>query len=529
MSPPPFLDSPFGVSGAGWAVPGVTGLGGSTPAGVPPVSEQVSALQAAVVAQALVVPSSLPGPQALADLAGLLAVRDQLDRLLLARVGDVETRQLAALDGAATTSSWLRQQVGDMSGGTVATARRLVRHPSLGQAVAEGRLTPRQAEQIGLALAKARGELDRPDGLIDGQDAQPVLAAVLVDGVLSCLGEALGGLTDDSPRLTLLGELSDELSEIAWQTPASQLDRLERALVLMARHLPSGWLASCLATLLAALLPSRLEDAARRAEQDRRLTLTPDADGGGHVRGRLSVEAYELLHTVLAAAAETDPDNPSDTDGWQQARDGGWLPGDPWPGDIRFSDARCSDTGRGPVVRSRSQRLHDALVLALRAVLDSAGLGARGKAAPHLAVTVPLATLNAAPGALPAAGASGQQLPLSLVTAWMQDAYVTRYVLDLRHRVVETSHTERTLKAHERRIKTVETGGGCQSATCPRGPDTPPGTRLVPHHPDAWARTGTTSVDDTVMVCEQEHRQLHRGATLTLRDGRRIDADGWIG
>lgn len=518
MTPPPFLESPLGLSGSGWAVPGVTGLDGAAPAALPPASEQVAAIQAAVAAQAAVTPSALPGPQALADVAGLLAVRDQLDRLLLVRVGDVETRQLAALDGAATTSSWLRQQVGDVPSSTVATARRLVRHPSLGEAVADGRLTPKQAEQIGLALAKARLEVDTSDGLIDGQDAQPVLAAVLVDGVLSCLGEAFGGLTEDNPRLALLDELADELSEIAWQTTATQLDRLERALVLMAQHLPSGWLASCLATLLAALLPSRLEDAARRAEQDRRLTLTPDGDGGGHVRGRLTVEAYELLHTVLAAAAETDPDNPTDTDGWQQARDGGWLPGDPWPG----------ATSRGPVVRSRPQRLHDALVIALRTLLDSAGLGVRGKAAPHIAVTVTLPTLNGAPGALPAVGASGQRLPLSLVTAWMQDAYVTRYVLDLRHRVVETSHTERTLKAHERRIKTVETGGACQSASCPRGPDTPPGTRLVPHHPDAWARTGTTSVDDTVMFCEREHGQLHRGATLTLRDGRRINADGWV-
>lgn len=517
MTPPPFLERPLGLPGNGWAVPGVRGVGNSAPAGLPAVSEQVSAIQEAVAAQAAVVPSSLPGPQALADTAGLLAVRDQLDRLLLARVGDVETRQLAPLDGAATTASWLKQQTGDVPTGTVATARRLLRHPSLGEAVADGRLTPKQAEQIGKALAKVRHEVDRLDDLIDGQDAQPVLAAVIVDGVLDCLTTAFGGLTEDSPRLVLLGELADELSEIAWQTPAGQLDRFERAVVLMAQHLPAGWLGTSLSTLLGALLPGRIEDAARSAERDRRLTLTPDPDGGGHVGGRLTPEAYELLHTVLAAAAETDPDNPSDTEGWQQARDGGWLPGDPLPG----------ATSRGPVVRSRPQRLHDALVLALRTLLDTAALGVRGKAAPHIGVTVPLATLNGAPGALPAVGGSGQRLALSLVTAWMQDAYVTRYVLDLRHRVVETSHTERTLKAHERRLKTVETGGACQSAGCPRGPDSPPGTRLVPHHPDAWAHTGTTSVGDTVMLCEQEHGWLHRGATLTLRDGRRLNARGW--
>ena len=516
MSPPPFLESGSRLAASGWAVPGVTGLGGLPPLGLPPVSPQVGALQEAVTMQAAVVPSSLPGPQALADLAGLLATRDQLDRLLLVRVGDVETRQLAPIDGAATTASWLRGQAGDLPVGTVETARRLLRHASLGEAVADGRMTARQAEQIGRALAKVRLDLDRADGLIGEQDAQPVLAAVVVDGVLSCLGTAFGGVTDDGPKAALLDELADELSEIAWQTATTQLDRLERALVLMAQHLPPSWLTSSLSTLLGALLPGRLEDGARCAERDRRLSLTPDADGGGHVRGRLSVEAYELLHTVLSAAAETDPDNPSDTSGWQSAREGGWLPGDPWPG------------AEGGAVRSKPQRLHDALVVALRTMLDSAVLGVRGKAAPHVAVTVPLATLCGAPGAVPAVGASRERLPLSLVTAWMQDAYVTRYVLDLRHRVVETSHTERTLKAHERRWKTVETGGACQSASCPRGPDSPPGTRLVPHHPDAWASTGTTSVLDTVMLCEPEHRQLHRGATLTLRDGRRLDAGGWV-
>ena len=527
------MTSPVGCAGDGWAVPGVTGLRAAVPVGLPPVSAPVEALQAAVAAQAAVDAMSVPGPQALADLAGLLQARDLLERVLLARVGDVQARQLAVLDGAGSTSSWLRQQAVDLPVGTVATARRLLRHPLLGEAVADGRLRPRDAELIGRALAQAGLALDRRDGLIDGQDAQPVLAAVVIDGVLSCLGTAFGGLSEDSPKAVLLNELADDLSEIAWQVQCSQLDRLERAWVLMAQHLPAGWLGSSLALLLGALVPSRLEDGARRAERDRRLTLTPDPDGGGHVRGRLSAQAFELLHAVLAAAAETDPDNPADTDAWKRARDAGWLPGDPLPDDLLSGDLPTggdggAPSGPGQLVRSRPVRLHDALLIALRAVLDSAGLGVRGKAAPHIAVTVPLSALNGGPGALPAVGGSGQRLALTLVTGWMRDAYVTRYVLDLRHRVIETSHTERTLKAHERRIKTVETGGACQSRACPRGPDSPPGVRLVPHHPDAWARTGTTSVGDTVMLCEQGHTELHHGATLTLRDGRRLHADGWI-
>ena len=133
------------------------------------------------------------------------------------------------------------------------------------------------------------------------------------------------------------------------------------------------------------------------------------------------------------------------------------------------------------------------------------------------------------PGALPATGTSGQRLPLSLVKQWWADAYVTRYVLGLGRRVLETSHTERTLKPHERRIKQLETAGRCQGAGCTRGPGTSPGCKLIPHHVDAWAKHGRTSLTETVWLCESTHAALHRGATITLKDGRRLNADGWVG
>jgi hypothetical protein len=97
-------------------------------------------------------------------------------------------------------------------------------------------------------------------------------------------------------------------------------------------------------------------------------------------------------------------------------------------------------------------------------------------------------------------------------------------VLGLGHKVLELSHTERTLKPHERRAKRIETGGHCQGAGCRSGP----GTRLVPHHPDAWARSRTTSYSDTVMLCEQTRHQLHQGKTIRLTDGRRLGPHGWI-
>jgi hypothetical protein len=132
--------------------------------------------------------------------------------------------------------------------------------------------------------------------------------------------------------------------------------------------------------------------------------------------------------------------------------------------------------------------------------------------------------LHGAPGALPAVAASGAVLPPSLVRSWWCDSAVTRFVLSLGHRVIETSHTSRTLKPHERRIKTIETGGRCQAAGCRSGP----GRRHIPHHAEPWARCRTTSLGDTVSVCEQTHHDLHAGGhTLRLKDGRWLNERGW--
>ena len=97
-------------------------------------------------------------------------------------------------------------------------------------------------------------------------------------------------------------------------------------------------------------------------------------------------------------------------------------------------------------------------------------------------------------------------------------------MLSLGRKVLETSHTERTLKAHERRAKKIETGGRCQAAGCRCGPGTP----LIPHHPDAFARSVITRYDDTVMLCTPNHHDIHKGhKTLRLKDGRWLNEHGW--
>ena len=48
------------------------------------------------------------------------------------------------------------------------------------------------------------------------------------------------------------------------------------------------------------------------------------------------------------------------------------------------------------------------------------------------------------------------------------------------------------------------------------------------HHVEPWASTGRTSLDQTVLLCAQTHNQLHRGLTVTLKDGRRLNENGWV-
>jgi hypothetical protein len=460
-------------------------------------------------------PVDLPEAQALEDARELLAAQTQLQTVLLRRLGDIDTRKLHRLDASPTTTAWVRAQDGIVDASTLTLARRLSRLPGVEHAVRSGALSPRAGALIAAALTKLRPLVDRPDRLIDGQAGELAVTAVVVDGVRSAVCQSLGGLADDDTRVV---ELSAQLSEIScW--PASQLARLEAAFVLLAEQIPSTGLNAAVALLVDALLPNELEKRAAKGADEAKLILRPNDDGSGWLlRGELDLETGELAHAVLTAMQAVDPDNPADTSATAALLDSGWEFGDPLPA----GHALQPNPGTRP--RSRGRRLHDALKLALRALLDSGELGVRDKVAPHIGVTIGIGALNREPGAAPAAGASGVPLPLSLIQTWWCNASVTRFVLGLGHRVLEASHTSRTLKPHERRIKHLESGGQCQGAGCCRGP----GWTLIPHHVDPWAHCRTTSLRDTVLLCESDHVALHRGGTITLKDGRRLNADGWV-
>jgi hypothetical protein len=287
---------------------------------------------------------------------------------------------------------------------------------------------------------------------------------------------------------------------------------LEAAFIVLARHVEPSHLKGCLEVLAGALLPNLLAKQAEDGHLNRGIKLRLKDDGTGWaVNGDLDLETGELAHAVFVAAMETDPDNPIDTATAEQLRAEGLDP---------YEDG-CV------LVRSRPQRMHDAFKLALRSLLESGALGTRGKHVPQIAITISEAALHDQPGALPGRSTSGALWPAALVRRLLCDSAITRFVLSLSHRVIETSHTERTLKPHERRIKQLETGGICQVAGCSKGLHT--GHRLTPHHPTPYSVDPVTSLHDTVMLCDLSHSDVHVGGkTIRLKDGRVIGPHGWV-
>lgn len=484
----------------------------ASPEAPAPTSSARAALQqirTGLDALAALSPADLPPTQGLETAAALLVAQDRVQALALRSVADVHTRDLWALDGSPSTGTWIDEQHTSMPRSHVALAGKLDRVPQVAARIAAGGLSVEGGMRIGRALDQLRPQVDRTDGLIDGQPAQEALTGVAVDGVCQLVGEVYGGLGDADPRLVAVRERLAGIVESS--TP--EIVRLESTFLLLAEHVPNRLLHRALAVLVDALLPQQLAERSEDARARRGLALVRDPAGSGWLlRGHLDDECGERLQCALSAVMSTDPENTEDTAARQsvtQKTDGDG------PG----------DEPRLP--RSKGARRHDALSLLLAKVLDNRLLGSRSKTPVQIGVTVSLDALHDQPGALPARTSSGAIVPAALVRTWLCDSALTRYVLSLGNKVIETSHTVRTLKPHERRIKQLETGGVCQVAGCSRG--SPTGDTLIPHHAAPYKTSGRTSLSDSVMVCDVSHDDLHVGGkTLRLKDGRLINEHGWV-
>jgi hypothetical protein len=501
-----------------WAVPGVWD---DDPPPGPVVGPGVAAVVQAVEALADGDPALLPEAMARVELEALVTAAQRLRVLLLPRLADALERRLSVGTGFRSTRAWLHAVAPDSPAAKDLTlARRLGDWPGLWAAVLAGRVTVGAAGKVARALLKVRPHLDRPDGLIDDQPAEQVVAAVVDDVVDLVCRDRFGLDESDAAQAEVLTGLTDQTDAIH-ASGGSQQDRVEQAFTLLGAEISEQGLPGAVEELVLAVVPSLLEERERAAHERRALALRPNDDGSWEVTGTLSPECGERFFTALAAEARRDPANPLDT----RARAEQDEPVQPWERDAR---AAFGEVDPQLVPRSRSKRLHDALDRLLTRYLEQ-GLGGRhGKVPVQVVVTLPDAVPNRRPGALPARGASGRPLARSLLRRWWCDAHVTAVVVSRGWIPLGVAHEGRTLTGRERTASLVQFDGRCAGlGCCPGVPD--PLIPLVPHHVQRYADTRRTSTSETLWVCPTLHHDLHTARrTVRLRDGRLLNENGYV-
>ncbi|OBJ28259.1 hypothetical protein A5621_25265, partial [Mycobacterium colombiense] len=230
------------------------------------------------------------------------------------------------------------------------------------------------------------------------------------------------------------------------------------------------------------------EDRARQ----RGLTLGhQQADGMSALRGWLTPEARATLEAVLAKLAAPGMCNPLD--------DTPCVDGAP------TQDAIEHDP------RSASQRNHDALNAALRALLASGELGQHNGLPASIVVTTTLAELEAAAGRGLTGG--GTILPMSDVIRLARHAHHYLAVFD-KGKALALYHTKR-LASPGQRIVLYAKDRGCSAPGC-----TVPGYYCEVHHVTDWSKCHTTDADQLTFACGPHHRLLRPGGWTTRKNAK---------
>lgn len=454
-------------------------------------------------------PTAVSPTRALAELTTLLGVMKRLRLHQLARLADVTDRKLHRLADHRSTTAWLRDVAPDVDRTDLRLTGKLPDLPTLSRAVDDGSVSLRAAKRVVRALGQVRRHLDAEDRLIDGQQGDDVIGAVALN-VVDLVVSARRGLEPDSRELD---DLVVRAADIA-RSSGTQLERLDAAFTLLAEEVPAGDLVDLLDRLVLSAVPSLLEQRAAQAEDLASLSLERRSDGRGwHLEGELDHECGERLFTALTGEVHRDPDNADDTEAWRALRDQGLAPDDAEPAERP---------------RARRRRMHDALSRLLERHLEAGLAGSHHKLPLVVNVTLPADAIDGRSGALPPMGDSGAPLPRALVRRWWCDARVTAFFVRRGGTVVGTAHAGRTLTAIERRAALIQHDNRCAGVGCCRGrPD--PLRPLRPHHVQRFAEDGLTWLEDTVMICDTLHHDLHAGGrTVLLRDGRRLREQGWV-
>lgn len=496
------------------------------------LSAAVVALQQAVAAVLAVDPRDQKPGAALADTEAVLECARLLRVGCLDRIADVHDRELFDLAGARSSRSWLLQAQPDADPSDALFAVATRDFVELRQAVAKSEVPIAAAKKVSAALQRAARWMRRDS--IEGIPLEQVIAGV-VRSVVPLVQQSVLAYAADDIRLWALVEETEAIVASA----GTALERLEKAYTLLASLVPLEDLSGMLDDLYLAMVPAELERREAEAFAQRDLQLRQRPDGMWDLRGRLTPECAEYLYTCLQAARRRDELNPLDTATAEALRQQGLDPFDPgsWPVEIREQvEARGQGYGdAGPATepaapRSRGERWHDALQWFARHYLDQGLGGGHHKAAAHIGVTVQEQSLPGRPGSLPAKGGSGQSVSRSLLRRWWCDSSVTAYVLAKGGKALRSIYLGRTLTGAQRKALLIEQGNRCAGAHCCRGSTgAGPQPDLRPHHVRRWCEDRHSWLEETVMVCDVLHRDLHEGGkTVRLWNGRLISEQGWV-
>ena len=221
------------------------------------------------------------------------------------------------------------------------------------------------------------------------------------------------------------------------------------------------------------------EDRARR----RGLTLgNQGPDGMSPLRGWLTPQARATLDAVLAKTATPGLCNPED--------------------DLPVVDGAADDDTARRDTRSPSQRNHDGLNAALRAVLASGKLGQHNGLPATIIVSTTLTELESASGTAITGG--GTRLPMSDVIRMARHAHHWLAIFD-NAKAIALYHTKR-LASPGQRIVLYAKDRGCTHPGC-----TVPGYWCEVHHVKDWASTHTTDVNQLTLTCGPNHKLVEKG------------------
>ncbi|MGY5892361.1 DUF222 domain-containing protein [Blastococcus deserti] len=167
-------------------------------------------------------------------------------------------------------------------------------------------------------------------------------------------------------------------------------------------------------------------------------------------------------------------------------------------------------------LRSRAQRLGDALVQAADNLLATGGLPTLRTVKPHVIVTVPVEDL-VHPSTGPATAETGFGTTISAARArWLAcDGTIGRVILGPEGTPLDVGRTHRVVPPHLRRA-TEQRDRKCVFAACGA-----PTHWCDVHHLVHWIDGGDTSLENSALLCERHHTKVHHGFRVERSpDGR---------